>query len=146
MDPNESTKQVTLDLYRTLYPQYKENSDAEIADKIKEQFGLDINTISDDDLVQLVQTIQRRKKKSIAQPLPASTTSPTPLRAPAETDFKTGDKVRHTNRLEWGYGIILAAETFPMSGRFLQRVYCDFEKAGKKTLIIQPGLLMLIKD
>ncbi len=48
--------------------------------------------------------------------------------------FSFGDRVRHSNRPEWGIGSVVRVEELPMNGTSSQRLQVRFPGAGVKTL------------
>lgn len=52
----------------------------------------------------------------------------------AEAVWKSGDRVVHTARPEWGLGRVLSATSVREDGRDAQRVTVRFDRAGTKTL------------
>lgn len=50
------------------------------------------------------------------------------------SDWKVGDRVRHTAKPEWGGGQVIAAEGFLHEGNRAQRLTIRFDRAGIKTL------------
>ncbi len=49
-------------------------------------------------------------------------------------EWKTGDKVRHAGKPEWGIGSVVAADGALQDGSRCQRLTVRFERAGSKTL------------
>jgi hypothetical protein len=58
---------------------------------------------------------------------------------------KTGDKVRHPARPEWGVGVITRTEVFTGDGGSDQRLWVKFPSIGVRTLIASVAKLELIE-
>lgn len=52
----------------------------------------------------------------------------------ALTEWKKGDRVRHSSKPEWGVGEVLSAEGLVQDGQRCQRLAVRFDRAGLKTL------------
>ncbi|MBZ0173299.1 MAG: DUF3553 domain-containing protein, partial [Phycisphaerales bacterium] len=51
-----------------------------------------------------------------------------------EAVWKSGDRVVHTTRPEWGLGRVLSATSIREDGQDAQRLTVRFDRAGTKTL------------
>lgn len=51
-----------------------------------------------------------------------------------EREWNVGSKVRHTERPEWGVGVVTAAQSLVQEGIRCQRLTVRFDKVGSKTL------------
>lgn len=55
------------------------------------------------------------------------------------TQFRSGDRVVHANKPEWGVGVVLGAQPMRHEQQPAQRVRVRFERAGLKTLSSPPA-------
>jgi hypothetical protein len=60
--------------------------------------------------------------------------------------FEFGDRVRHTDRPEWGIGSVVKAEDATVNGQPSQRLFVRFPGAGVKTLSTAHALLERVPD
>jgi len=60
--------------------------------------------------------------------------------------FRTGDRVVHGDKPEWGLGVVLSAEALQQGGAAAQRLRVRFERAGVKTLSAPPASLQAASE
>lgn len=134
-------------------PRHQPKTDLELKQIIKDEYRVDLENADEDQLDELMARLAEEKKnprfvckrganmrmhRFVTPKPPQKTSPPSP---PALTDFKEGDEVKHLKMPGWGKGHIVGVSPFQMNGDFLQKLDVLFSIAGRKTLIIRPGML-----
>lgn len=146
MDQRQESIQTILQLFRQVEPRHQDHSDAEVKQAIVDGLRVDVDEADEDKLDILMEQLARRKKNrpqtNKAAPVPIRGTPPLLTKElVAETDFLVNERVKHNKCHDWGEGDILEVHLFQVHPHVYQKLIIMFNKVGKKTLIVQPGML-----
>lgn len=150
MDPNrQETIDTILELAQSIEPRLKGMHPTELKAAIKETHRVDLDEDDEDKLDALMGRLAHRKKtmpvhnSRVMGPVAPVRSTPSPITrdVAALTDFRIGDRVRHVNCPDWGEGDIVSVEPFHVAPEVRQKLQILFNRVGRKTIIVVPGML-----
>lgn len=147
--PTNDQIQTILQLARTSNPTL---ADEELYRIVEREHSIDLSMATEEQLDTIMEALvikkkavqRKRKDVRINQPTRPKTPLKPHLEVPALTDFVAGNRVKHVKMPEWGDGHIVGIQPFQVGGDRLQKLDILFAKAGRKIIIVRPGMLEII--
>jgi hypothetical protein len=148
MNQRQELVQTISNLIQSVEPRIKGMHPDELKETLLTEYRIDLDEDDEDKLEAFSMKLVQRKKtmsaRAMATPMaPPKGTTPGLIAKDVmcSTQFKVAERVKHLNRPDWGEGDVLSIQVFGLTDPPRQKLDIMFNRVGRKTLIVAPGML-----